>query len=755
MVEETNPFKLLAQHERENQLAKQQGKNEKFNGTTGKIDLTKDNHLNDRRYVDPALERPPLPKHRPRRKITNTISPGEDDIENNMITINTEENVPVNNEPENPPNRQVDDTYSDLVDSYANDSDSNFGDSSRSSPVSRFNSTTNGLRPELNSNILEVSKSISTIVDPIENLTLNSTLNNDSNYSHGNDEQLDTLNSNKLETFDQSEPAANQGLSLHSSLINVDTNTTPISSPLSAHSPSSITTEFCSSHDSSALFTESQQSNLSSQTVSKKPPLPLRVSVDLPVSPSRVSADSSVPPTPLRPPTLPKRRTSSLTLNRISSLDPGSSSTVSDYYFYKNGRSNSITSNNHGSPVLSQQPSLDEPSSHFQSPLRSPIIAQRKNSCVHRYDVDPTPASQSVHFEDVSSPNKPIPHSCTIENTVVPILNSSNDSNHTLPIITVTTLGNGPPPLPKKPQLPKKPENLSSLGVESPSAYQLLENYSRRSSQTGIVKPKTFPQADDIDMKSLENLGITSEMIEQQREIEERIQRENLMAKQIRTQASEQGNSQDSSSLLSVVTEQSNIGRLNSSALCENDDRDSVNSFETSSIATATNDIPDDVSQLEIPTNTSRTASFSSANDTSDLQSTNSVCGASINIFENGDLTEEEFIKLLPPVPAYSKIPNETEISIPNGKAINILEINENHPKEDPPVYSPVSDALKKLINRPQFSQTGGDARSTRIQEQQQEQSRGHRRNSRSHPNGFTPNHRSNGSAGSASIRRR
>lgn len=136
-------------------------------------------------------------------------------------------------------------------------------------------------------------------------------------------------------------------------------------------------------------------------------------------------------------------------------------------------------------------------------------------------------------------------------------------------------------------------------------------------------------------------------------------------------------------------------------------------------------EVPDDVSQLEIPTSISRTTT-ASGDTTSDVHSATSLSPSSADLLVNEDLTEEEFISLLPPVPTYTQEPGETEISIPNGKAIDIMSINENHPEQSPPEYTPVSDALKKIINRPQFSQTGGDNLSMRrrqqLEQQQQQQ---------------------------------
>lgn len=424
------------------------------------------------------------------------------------------------------------------------------------------------------------------------------------------------------------------------------------------------------------------------------------------------------PVTPKRPPILPKRRSSSI--KKTSSLDPGSSSTVGSYTFYGDGvSSNSIT--NHNTNNL--------PNTTLPTRLgHSPSLPGRPSS-------SGTPSSTQINTNMNLPPISSTPMQSPIN---IPI-----SQTHSVPRITITH-GNDDinrPVLPKRPQLPSKP-NLASQS--NTSASELLRNYSSRTSRNSIGSTNSISINNmssinasngdisnnstsiydglGLDEDSLQSLGIDEEMLKQQKALEEQFERQHKLDQEERKKLlklemnigdnNSNNNTNDNHDLLTISTNDND------------DDGDGSGSINTND-----SELPDDVSQLEIPTSLSRHNRLVSTDVNSDNQltpTTSSTSGTNVDIFANGDLTEEEFISLLPPVPKYTQVAQDTEISVPNGKAINIMTINDNHPQEKPPEYTPVSEKLKHFINRPQFSQTGGDSYTYR-REQQREQQRGQR----------------------------
>lgn len=420
------------------------------------------------------------------------------------------------------------------------------------------------------------------------------------------------------------------------------------------------------------------------------------------------------PLAPTRPPVLPKRRPS--LIKKTSSLDPGSSSTVGSYTFYGD-RIPSNGTNNPVNPILPRRQSVTN---------YLPSLPQRPPSISSHSSIQINTNSDSTHIS-----------STPISSPIIP-----NLVTHSLPKITITPGGNydQKPVLPKRPQLPNKPKltNLSNT-----SASELLRNYSRRTSNSNIVSNHNTSNSSttsngsgvsnnamlnnnitnnntsiyeelNLDEDSLQSLGIDEEMLRQQRDLEERFERQHKLEQETRNKLLE----------LERNNSISNDSSTNDHDVLTISTNDNFADDESMSINTNESEVPDDVSQLEIPTNLSRNNSLVSTDVNSDNRltpTTSSTSANNIDIFANGDLTEEEFINLLPPVPKYTKTASDTELSIPNGKAINIMCINENQPDEKPPVYTPVSERLKTLINRPQFSQTGGDSYTYR-REQQREQ---------------------------------
>lgn len=510
-----------------------------------------------------------------------------------------------------------------------------------------------------------------------------------------------------------------------------------------------------------------------------------------------LNSESLPPVQPTRPPVLPRRRPSN---QRVSSLDPGSISTVSSHSFHDDQNESGYGQHTkpkipHRLPPVRTDLQVANPKlptrrrlpgttssvsqsaatpTNISTPIHStqiiPPIPPVKNYLPGNQSNSSTPLSNTINTNlsnappasdttpiALETPIIPTPDFSTptllspvnlqdefgsFQTAILPNHTSSSspvqfatqdsnlphpstpvgrtDSRASLPTITVSTPE--APTLPKKPQLPKRPPRLSS---GSQSAYELLENYGRRTSLTSanttpdrnnsitshspnISQDNSMMMHDDLDLESLKSLGITEEMIRQQREIEERIQRENSA----RRQAQELQTASLINPTINITPAQNHDTPITSSSSI-------VSGVSSISPEGDGDNVPDDVSQLEIPTNLSRTNSFSG--DNSDNQSTVSSIHSSPDFSETGDMTEEEFVSLLPPVPKYTEHANDTEISIPDGKAINMSTINESHPKEDPPEYTPVSDALKKIINRPQFSQTGGDSLSIRRQQQEQQ----------------------------------
>jgi hypothetical protein len=460
--------------------------------------------------------------------------------------------------------------------------------------------------------------------------------------------------------------------------------------------------------------------------------IPSIIEQEIPIYPieEHISYVERPPMTPIRPPVLPKRRSNSTnSIKKVSNLDPGSTSTVSFHSFYGdrissnsnlnhdniNHNASFISNEPNGSPALPQRPRLPEYSPSL--PNRS-ISSKNSNLFLnvllnesHNSDSDLTPIASTPILDgvnnDLLSPLDNIPNFNSF--SFPPPVNFSK--NYSLPIITVTDGATNPPPLPKKPTLLKKPSISSANSQSDLSAYELLENYNVREGRSSL---STNNLSDiGIDIESLKNLGIDEETIQQQRELEEQFERENRAEQERRNKLLQQERSNE---FTDTFHGNNNNTITNGNSITHNDTAHGDNEESE-------NDFIDSVSQLEIPTNLSRTQSALSVDDISDIQSVGTSV-SSVDIFANGDLTEKEFIGLLPPVPKYTETPSETELSIPNGKAINIMLNNENHPNEKPPEYTPVPETLRKIINRPQFSQTGGDAGSYRRQQQQLERER-------------------------------
>lgn len=470
--------------------------------------------------------------------------------------------------------------------------------------------------------------------------------------------------------------------------------------------------------------------------------------------------EEDTPVTPKRPPQLPNRRSS----QRLSNLDPGSSSTVNSYSFYVNHENNEQDN----APLIptrvytpNQRTDQNNSPYHLNNTQNSPSKSVNQSHLQHSpsFSRPPIPTSQnflasqetgSSAISNSSSPSlsqsyNPTQHVENLCSTISSVSQSVTGSRISLPVITVT------PILPKKPLLPKRPPRLSS---GSASAYELLENYGRRSSVTQptpfSINYDTQPQEtsetniqsrinvnlpdsnnDDLDLESLRNLGITDEMIRQQREIEARIKSD-----QLKQRPSIESSDRDRMSLPSI-----NISSENQQINNESTSNESI----ISNVSGGSEEILNDVTQLEIPNNMSRSNSISSDNSNE-----NSTLSGNIttDISFNQEMTEGEFLESLPQVPKYTEEADITEISIPNGMAINIETINDNHPDFDPPGYTSVSDALKKIINRPQFSQTGGDTLSIRRREQErlrmeeEERQRQNRESSRSSGSSSTTSRR-------------
>lgn len=350
---------------------------------------------------------------------------------------------------------------------------------------------------------------------------------------------------------------------------------------------------------------------------------------------------------------------------RISNLDPGSISTVSNKQFFGENANSTLPSRN-------------------RSVLRSNQSSYKKRLS--------TSGSSNINLTtDISPNNQPMN------------MKTASQIQSPAPEIFVTDADNttgSAPELPPKPSLPSRPP----LPPRNQSAHELLHNYSRTllsDSQAISSNPALNSNTTSHDLLSgiddFEGVIITEDIIKQQKEIEESIRRRHQ--------------DQHSTALLPDATIKNGfVSNDTSFASTSNEDDISIDSSNPDD-----DSLSRDVSQLEIPSGLCRS--------NSNCSDTESDAGSSIilvDMFATGDITEEEFISLLPPVPEYTKIPRETELSIPNGKAIDILQINEKHSQEPPPDYTPLTHAMKELIRRPQFSQTGGDSQTYSRRQQQQ-----------------------------------
>lgn len=328
------------------------------------------------------------------------------------------------------------------------------------------------------------------------------------------------------------------------------------------------------------------------------------------------------------------------TLKRVSSLDPGSVSTVSDKIFFGDG-------------------------ANCRLPPRAK--AETRSSRVRKSSYQDKMEGNYETNKDTTqqSPQKPS----------IFITDTENDLNE----------GQLKPTLPPRPsitELPPRALHLTNgLGSSDHQQIQIANNLSENFSNL-------------TDLEEMKSLGITEELINEQIEIEKTIKRQQL---QIDAEINE----------LHTIPD-----IINSYDSNDDNDFQSIQSDEASD----GNGTRYSMSQLEIPNNLSRSNSANSYDSESEAES--SIIA--VDLFATGDITEAEFISLLPPVPDYSQTPSETEISIPGGKAIDILTINDNHPDESPPKYTPLPEALKNVIRRPQFSQTGGDSQTYSRRQQEQ-----------------------------------
>lgn len=356
-----------------------------------------------------------------------------------------------------------------------------------------------------------------------------------------------------------------------------------------------------------------------------------------------------------------RKYTRSDSFKKVSNLDPGSVSTVSDKQFFGESANSLLPSRNRSGSKSSQSSNRRRFSNSSSSSNFNHRRNSLNNSLTHK---------KTLEFPQIQSPTPEI---------FVTDVDIAADSG---------------PPLPTRPQLPPRPE----LHMRNSSASELLQNYSRNSySDTqSSTSASNNVLTDDLlsGIDNFEGVVITDEMIKQQKEIEESIRRR----KQER----------DSSNSFYETSGEANQSNNIDSISVDNGDNISIDSSNADDLSSR------DTSQLEIPNSLSRSTSANS----SESEAESSVI--SIDMFATGDITEEEFISLLPPVPAYTKMAHETELSIPDGKAIDILQINENHPQEAPPDYTPLTRAMKHHIRRPQFSQTGGDTQTYSRRQQQQ-----------------------------------
>lgn len=747
---DTNPFKRLAQQERERELLEKEQKRD--HGKGGPFPDT-DQDTASSKAADGAhassvgCSRPPIPVAPVLVERTSVGSIPQQSIQNQRESFERGHRPPTNATPtsggppvshagvsngvvKGSPNGGSGDDYSNFVDSYA-DSNSDIDSDSSSDADSEV------LQPIEPSSVTDLLSQTLSEQEPLQNQVdqpiqspsyparvtklpnLEPALNHPSHISSATPRRSESYSFGSQARNASDSPASPATLSsqVYPQSLNEST-AIPVDSP--------------SLEDSSRLFSTGQYPN------------------------------SAAPIPPLRP--LPSANNPGKVRSRLSSLDPGSSSSIPSISYYgdyggaavpnKGGQlrpivpssSNTLLSSklpvHPASPSLPPRPSAESPIQSYQAfngngrRFSGNDIQQQNGS---QFGLTPTVSTPvlSPKVEDMHnaqsphsfSGNTPQRYAYPNHNTAEPASQRFPFTEHpelrsSVPVITVSTPENEAPLLPRKPQLPKRPPRLSS---GSASAYELLENFGRRSSiATNSDRPPVGTtsnqerSSDDLDMESLRNLGITEEMIRQQKEIEERIQRENVKEKELRNQLIQQERVQNSQANTSIPS--NNTGGQSMSNVSMTSD---LSAGHISTESHESEEVPDDVSQLEIPTSISRTTT-ASGDTTSDVHSATSLSPSSADLLVNEDLTEEEFISLLPPVPTYTQEPGETEISIPNGKAIDIMSINENHPEQSPPEYTPVSDALKKIINRPQFSQTGGDNLSMRrrqqLEQQQQQQ---------------------------------
>lgn len=354
-------------------------------------------------------------------------------------------------------------------------------------------------------------------------------------------------------------------------------------------------------------------------------------------------------------------------VKRVSSLDPGSVSTVSNKQFFGESANSALPSRARSASQASMQRRLSNSSSSSNlSQARSFLNTAAYSPILPQFPRIPHSPQASL------TPQSPLPR----------ILVTDTEIFET----------NAPPPIPPKPKLPSLP----SISHQY-SAYELLENYSRRSSNSLQVESNDLENNRNSDLAASEHAVHSN-------------QSNVAVAEMIKRQAQKNQQDQNNAPLTSNANKNTEKFTGTTNSISIQDDSNSVYSMNMEDESS----ISGDVSQLEIPNNLSLSTS---ANSTDSEGSASLIM---IDMFATGDITEEEFISLLPPVPVYSKEANETELSIPNGKAINILQINDIHPNEQPPAYTPLSKAMKKIVRRPQFSQTGGDNQTYGRRQQQQ-----------------------------------
>ena len=748
---DTNPFRKLAQQERERELLKIEKKRDHENGspspdidhsTTSSIAANGDHAGSVGNSRPPIPVAPVLTGQNSARSIQQQSIPdhrqssetGNRPPKDSTLIIDTTlpsggSSVTQTGVVNGSPNEGSGDDYSNFVDSYADSNSDTDSDSSS-------NTESEVLRPIDPSSVTDLlSQTFS---------ERNSPQNRVKQPSWSTSQTANITKLPKIETavnhhphVSITTPRRSESYSMGSQIPKIsDLTNTPLSpAPLSSHIyPQSLNERSFISVDSPTLEDSSRLFNVEQ------------------------SSNSTAPFPPLRP--VPSANNPGKVRGRLSSLDPGSSSSIPSISYYGDYEGSSIPSrddqlrpialsspNTLSSPNLPNRPTSPSlpPRPSPESPMQSTRPFDGNNRRFSGNDIVEPNLSESDLTPIVSTPvlspkvediHNSQPHYTLAgnaaqvyayqnHNTAEPASQRSHFIDHpelrsSLPVITVSTPETDAPQLPRKPLLPKRPPRSSS---GSASAYELLENFGRRSSiATNSDRPQMGTTAnlerpgDDLDMESLRNLGITEEMIRQQKEIEERIQRENVRERELRNQLIEQErvqNNQASTSLPSNNTGGQSMSNVSMTS--------ELSTGHISNESHESEEVPDDVSQLEIPTSISRTTTASVEN-ASEVQSAISSSPSSADLLVNEDLTEEEFISLLPPVPRYTQEAGETEISIPNGKAIDMMSINENHPQESPPEYTPVSDALKKIINRPQFSQTGGDNLSMRRRQQLEQQ---------------------------------